>query len=185
MRTMFIAFIFLMWWCIERENKLKKMLQRQNKRHAFTRWLEATKSIRYICCLMAFFSSLARNLITILINLWLHRCQWLVTFLLCSFLWCFSLFRCEYNYVCVCVFVLHAWYLGERTFVHWLPVRVPAAATYIETMVRLELFEYVVAWYVWLHSWCMAVGLCTGLCVTLRQWWLHVLQLIQIALETA
>lgn len=123
---------------------------------------EATKSIRHLLFSGIFFSFsmfsflllllcillLSRNWITIVMNLRLHRCQWLVSFLflfhtLCYFCRCMNICGRQPT---LCIGIRLNVALGECTFAHWLPVRVPCASNththkrHTEIMVRLNCF---------------------------------------------
>lgn len=87
-----------------------------------------TKSIRYVCCSVAFFS-LSRNLITILMSLWLHTgvVDWFHFSRALSSVFFALLVRMR---LCVCF-----GYLSERTFVD-LITGSNASSCYIVIMVR-------------------------------------------------
>lgn len=137
---------------------------------------EATKSIRHLLFSGIFFSFsmfsflllllcmllLSRNWITIVMNLRLHRCQWLVYFLflfhsLCYFCRCMNICGRQPT---LCIGIRLNVALGECTFAHWLPVRVPCASnthTHTNDTQRswsdstVSCCRMICDW--WLHSW--------------------------------
>lgn len=102
--------------------------------------VEATKSMRYVVAgffFVCFVISLRlflflSHLITIVMNLWLHRCQWLVSFL-CSF---FVMPVQNANYVCVdMVFVFEwAWWM------YVCPLIITGSCADEQIMVRINCF---------------------------------------------
>lgn len=138
-----LLFLSMVAMCAERatheeEEDGEKHTTKTNSRQRWGNKINAIFVVQWHFCLLLLLS-LSGHLITIVMSLWLHRCQWLVSFL-CSFFvgantlpsrpMCARLAR---------VSLTHSCSVNVRSrFVHWLPVR--ASNSYTVIMVRLNCF---------------------------------------------